>query len=425
MIKSREKYYRKRVHKLKLFTKRAVALLLAVLFIFPANTFAFAQEIENAQSTSLAAPVEETPTEISAETSASSVVTAEDKAQPSEEETDTAEATLAVLSAAAPLATGAAELSAQVNWNDNNESTLRPATADYIAGNAALEFSLDGGNTWTQLDDTTMAQLGLAALPVPTVDNTTSFNYWTLKYENLPDSINDGVTTTAVKYQFKQTNVPSGYAKTDDGTNANVVTNTKIKTQQFNKIWNDAGNLGARPSTDAWKTDKVKVYQYLEGNTPDPTKDTQMQTSLSVDEKNEGEWTLNVADLPQYDANGIPYIYYVAEDANVSQDADDKYIAKYENVGNFASNTSYLFENGTLTNTIEGKTQFAGTKLWADGDSAWQDRPNVTFYLYRFPEGDGDYSTASPVQGFDSYALVNADNGTDHNSHKHARHNKA
>lgn len=36
---------------MKLFTKRAVALLLAVLFIFPANTFAFAQEIENAQST--------------------------------------------------------------------------------------------------------------------------------------------------------------------------------------------------------------------------------------------------------------------------------------------------------------------------------------------------------------------------------------
>lgn len=309
-------------------------------------------------------------------------------------------------------------------WNDNNdEHKSRPTLADFDSS-FKLTYSIDDGNTYKTLTTDNMSELGLTAMPIRSID-TSSYNTWVYTYAAMPTTVTINGVTHTVKYGAIESAV-SGYQASGNDGKQDTITNTYLTSFKANKIWFDNANAYAtRPTAagstviDAWKNGYIHFFVRKDGD--DIAQATEItdasllaNVSVTSDAAN-SVWTINFSNLPAYDTDGYPLIYHMTEDLDklnqVFGNSSDKYISQYTNTGNYASDTTHLFNDGQLTNTLTNVISFTITKNWKDGlgTGLVSTRPNAVMYLYRFAEGVGSYDTASPVQGFDSASVPKQD----------------
>lgn len=104
-------------------------------------------------------------------------------------------------------------------------------------------------------------------------------------------------------------------------------------------------------------------------------------------------------DMPAYDENGYPIVYYIHYMGE--QSGADYYQATYDNSGSAShgSANDRVYSGGTMTLRHAGTTSFTATKDWLDGASDAK-HPETTFTLWRYtPTRDADgYLNASQVQ---------------------------
>lgn len=144
----------------------------------------------------------------------------------------------------------------------------------------------------------------------------------------------------------------------------------------------------------------------------DPTlKELEGDAQVNIDGITPGNNTgsLTISDTWKYNLDGTPIVYTVhsPEGGGLLSDSealrgvlevDDRLEVNFDNTNapNYSSDTSTLHPGGELVITLKGETDYNATKQWLDGgdDSG---RPDVTFELWRYREGQG-YDTAAPVR---------------------------
>ncbi|KAB7789903.1 Cna B-type domain-containing protein [Bifidobacterium leontopitheci] len=106
---------------------------------------------------------------------------------------------------------------------------------------------------------------------------------------------------------------------------------------------------------------------------------------------------------PQYHPDGTPLTYMLSQDEAKTGEKDPKtgityYDYRqvwYDNTAssNHGSDTSVLFNGGTVTVTHAGTTSYDGTKVWLDDDAS--KRPATTYSLWRYSAKPGAKSTTA------------------------------
>jgi len=134
---------------------------------------------------------------------------------------------------------------------------------------------------------------------------------------------------------------------------------------------------------------------------------TEVSSTVTIDKAEDGKtWSFEIDGLIAYDEDGIPFIYYVAQDIPEVSDgstllngiSDVAYDTNYGNEGINLGNTEKTYEGGTIINTLTGHFDFTATKEWLDGDTSPADRPTVTLALWRYTKGsDEGYLEAAKV----------------------------
>src|SRR5699024_1233967 len=161
----------------------------------------------------------------------------------------------------------------------------------------------------------------------------TEANDWELTITDLPEFDEEGV---AYEYTIKEHDVP-GYAADVDGFD---ITNTRtdVKSIEITKTWLD-DNSDDRPDSI-----EVELFRSVAGGEKEQV-DTITLTQ-------EDDWSLEVADLPAFDADGKAYTYEIEEKA----------VEGYETSING-------FE---LLNVRVGKTDVTGEKKWNEVDGSYR-----------------------------------------------------
>jgi hypothetical protein len=338
----------------------------------------------------------------------------------------TQESTGGAAAAAFAYGNAAADVVLTKDWNDNdNESKLRPAEDDF-SSHFHLTFSTDNGTTYTVLTTNNMNQIGLNEMPAATVDTTSSYNAWTYTYKGLPASANGKNIVYGAQEDTGFSNANQYIADNNTG-NSQTISNVLKTTFKATKIWYDNNNqYGTRPTISNWikhfsddtTQNYINVYRYLLGGSPNPATDEKITNTGEIavtGSDTDMQWSLSLSGLPKYDANGIPYVYYLIENEaklNSGLSTGDSYATQYVNAGDFASDTARLEEGGTLSNILNNTTAVQVNKIWLDGGNA--NRPTAKLYLYRYADGTGSgYDSASPVEGYDSTDVPTAgENGS-------------
>ena len=115
-------------------------------------------------------------------------------------------------------------------------------------------------------------------------------------------------------------------------------------------------------------------------------------------------WTVTITGLPGYSGVDTEINYYVTEDDRDYTGPDnERYDLDYVNRGTYATLHNGIYNNGLSISTLRGTIQFTFQKNWVGGDE--NNRPEVTFHLYRFPINQGSFVNSAPVQGMDSMKL--------------------
>lgn len=115
--------------------------------------------------------------------------------------------------------------------------------------------------------------------------------------------------------------------------------------------------------------------------------------------------SLTISDTWKYNLDGTPIVYTVhssegllSEKLEGVLEAGDRLEVNFDNTNapNYGSDTSTLHPGGELVITLKGETDYNAKKQWLD-EGEKEDRPDVTFELWRYREGQG-YDTAAPVR---------------------------
>ncbi|MGJ8730144.1 Cna B-type domain-containing protein [Listeria aquatica] len=127
---------------------------------------------------------------------------------------------------------------------------------------------------------------------------------WTFSFSGLPKYDASG---EAYSYTVDEVDVPEGYVESVEGT---TITNTyakkPLKNIQGDVIWKDKNDeYDTRP-------DNVKVILFQNGK---------VFRAQEVDADLDSDWDFDFTDVPQFDADGKPYVYTVNE-GNVPADYD-------------------------------------------------------------------------------------------------------
>ena len=131
--------------------------------------------------------------------------------------------------------------------------------------------------------------------------------------------------------------------------------------------------------------------------------DAQVRIDGITPDNNTGR--LTISDTWKYNLDGTPIVYTVhssegllSEKLEGVLEAGDRLEVNFDNTNapNYGSDTSTLHPGGELVITLKGETDYNATKQWLDGGDD-SDRPQVTYELWRYREGQG-YDTAAPVR---------------------------
>ena len=254
---------------------------------------------------------------------------------------------------------------AYVNWNDNKSSSRPAPVVILMAGSGSAKPQ-----------------------PEPAIQSL-SYNLVRYTYADLPKYDHGD----PVEYTIQQDSL-TDYLTAVDG---NTIMNTLKTSIAINIQWWDASTkIQTRPSAGDWLNNLTLRRESRKPGAPMETIST-----VSYDLDSTGDtWPLSAGDLPAYDPQGYPYDYSIVESPVISLDASlGAYVQSVKNTGIYGDETApdTAYNGGTLINTISDYVGFAFDKHWKDdGDTAG--RPQVKFYLYRFPENNGlDYDTLAPV----------------------------
>lgn len=305
----------------------------------------------------------------------------------------------------------------QKQWNDNgNKGRKRPASTgtDNSYTNYLELKTLKNGTYITDPEE--LEKLGLDRRDNITLTiSDKQANFWTIHYDDIPVTDEQGV---ALVYELEEKPIP-GYKLTSNvtenaGIYEKIMVNTSYTTFEATKIWMDDSNAyNTRDEINAF-AQRLKLY-YENGETPNPvtlqTTDPDSDNFLCITPASEAEgspnkWMIEIKNLIQYDNDGIPYAYYLVEDGDGWSIADTdpkeniRYVAAYENPLNYINEKTRCYTGGSITNKLEGNTNFTFKKEWKDGNASMENRPDITFQLMRYPgnlTAKEGYNHAAPV----------------------------
>lgn len=322
--------------------------------------------------------------------------------------------------------------SLQIIWCDNNSGS-RPSISSLQAG-YKLQFSLDGQNYFDLLNAdgtfTTDAQSSLYSNNPPTsvpawanLDTyAPSVNSYLVNSGNLPSGkvivtrtpvdadgngeqdvdINDepvweetSSDPKTIHWRIVDTNNYPGYT---DGENSNEDTVYKMLTAEVS--FTVVGKTGGENLSSIFGDEDAGDFHFSatidgqEAGRETTFKDLIDNGKLVLAQNDDGSVTLT-GDLPMYDSDGYPIVYYAEYTGD--QEGEDYYQVSYDNSASTShgSATDRVYMGGTMTLRHAGETTFNGTKVWLDNNSS--ERPATTFTLWRYST-NGSAATASQVQ---------------------------
>ncbi|MFZ2756043.1 MAG: SpaA isopeptide-forming pilin-related protein, partial [Atopobiaceae bacterium] len=305
------------------------------------------------------------------------------------------------------------------NWEDGALETKPDVSF-------SLQYSVDGGKSWSAVDAKSWGMLGYTKDTAPTVPDSHTGNAteWTLAFdktlnEKTVKTVGDVAAGTSVVYRLAEASVPEGYTATYEGLLNNVLMNTKVDSYKAKKKWADGGNkYGSRPDIATW-IGSIKCYKVVLNGTPEEvtlsSSDTAAEGYISVSDNGDGTWSISMPNALGYNDEDFPYAYYISESDSTSVatganvESGTVYKPTYLNSGNYSSITSNLYDNGTATNTLTNTMTYNATKVWKDDgtDETKAARPTATLTLYRYPDVTGDsFENASPVSGVSSFSIT-------------------
>lgn len=317
----------------------------------------------------------------------------------------------------------------QKQWNDNgNAAGGRPAPSKTAEASEPDRYFTDylhlkvkkSGNYID--DEGELAKLGLHGI---SPDITPQANFWTIHYDHLPLKDETGSDLT---YELTEDVIP-GYKLTyssAEGTDyEQILVNTSYTTFTATKAWMDnhnheisgsAGDITPRDTIDEYVSRLTLYYEDHDGDqhkvkfqSEDDTAENYLLITPIMAQENgtQDNWTIEVKNLVQFDGDGMPYAYYLVEtEGGWSVEGTDPefeihYVPTYNNPHNYINEKARCYTGGTITNKLEGLTNFTFYKKWEDGRAAAADRPDIAFQLMRYP-GNLDpkegYIHAAPVE---------------------------
>jgi LPXTG-motif cell wall-anchored protein len=188
--------------------------------------------------------------------------------------------------------------------------------------------------------------------PVTLEDGTTTY-----KWEDVEEFNNDGVPYI---YFVKEIGTPTNYTKAEEGMTVTNRYNSPLIDVTGTKIW--VGGPSPRPDIQLQLFRQIGTGPKMAVGDPVTLMD--------------GTTTYKWEDVPQYDNDGIPYIYTVDEVA-------------------VPENYSKALDGMEVTNTYHSPLiDVTGTKIWVGGPSP---RPDIELQLYRRIQGGEDAAVGSPV----------------------------
>ena len=309
-----------------------------------------------------------------------------------------------------------------VNWYDNNnEGGKRPSYEQFYP---QLSFTItkltengepDGEGVTGKLTYETLTEVGLDKWPEITATNT-GFTI------NLPTKLtqSDSEYTTHFNVTWElapPAEVPDGYLYTADSDGDKSWDYQLTEDVTFTL---DLNCGSAEPTPDQVREllkQQFTLYQDPDGDAA--ATEVEGWIDVCIIEPNDGTYTITIPDQPAYAkaSPATPIAYYLQEKTAEEETADDlistdevgennldafgleagdSLAIVYDNTGlsNIVADNA-VYDGGTLKLTRTGTTGYTAYKDWLDnGDTAG--RPDVTFDLWRYTEGNG-YISAAPV----------------------------
>jgi LPXTG-motif cell wall-anchored protein len=188
--------------------------------------------------------------------------------------------------------------------------------------------------------------------PVTLKDGTTTY-----KWEDVEEFNNDGVPYI---YFVKEIGTPTNYTKAEEGMTVTNRYNSPLIDVTGTKIW--VGGPEPRPDIQLQLFRQIGAGPKMAVGDPVTLMD--------------GTTTYKWEDVPQYDNEGVPYMYTVDE-VTVPE------------------NYSKALDGMDVTNTYHSPLiDVTGTKIWAGGPSP---RPDVELQLYRMIQGGEEEAVRDPI----------------------------
>lgn len=246
-----------------------------------------------------------------------------------------------------------------------------------------------------------------------TTGSTNAFGWANRDYENVSDYPKDDakaqeeyLNALVTQYNAQVKSLVEGYSKNN------------VRFVDINAVIDKDTMLadGCHPNTDGYemiaKTFYTAIKQYYTGSSgsteieentgisglPEDATNFTHYKDYEIKPDSTGKWKLSLNDLPETDANGDKYVYYVKEKDQ------DGWLASYENNVHYADDDATI--TVTNTKTIE-KTSISVEKKWVDEAGASHSAVRVT--LRRKLESGADYD-----KGFSETAELSSSNSWKH-----------
>lgn len=297
-------------------------------------------------------------------------------------------------------------------WNDNKGTAdsggIRPANAkDKDAIAFELSFTEPPSSVAEVVDKEPDIVYGLTD--------------WTLTYSDLAEYTSQG---EKINYTLTESKVPDGYIAGYPTEGANAIVNTRLTDLNITKKWNDKyDDASMRPSVEELKAFFIDSgLTLMEGLAPNKEEsEVVLQADnpedfgyleIKIIEGAGNEWSISIKNLPEFNEDNLS-IHYSLEEGNFPLGKDGySYKPAYKNAGNYSADTASVYNNGTLSNTLDEKVSFTGMKKWADYNVDPENRPTGRLTLYRYPNLEGyDYEKATIVVGVSPVTVPSEDNG--------------
>ena len=345
---------------------------------------------------------------------------------------------------------GVVNLRVGFNWNLGDTVVNNIAIkvyADYSDGNGLIPVKVDGSEEIVIPVTSDLEEYYLLNMPKYTKNgiiikytvSEVKINGNTVDLDDMTCDINGNNCNVNIGYEDYINNNSSNSGDIIPLTISNTFADSTTCT--VNKLWKDDTNALNK------RTDLIiRLYQHSTNTRTPVAQDIQIGKDyhwIKSETDTENNWHYTYEDLPQYDAQGYEYIYYVKEltdklwkneyvtDYIAADDADDaaentRVVHKYYNDNTYKGRVIYeetesgdfevandvrAFNGETIINKLEANTEINGDKLWQNISSEMLnvDYPIADIFLYgskKRSENTPGYKTVNAPADKGGYALM-------------------